>query len=119
MDQAAYVAVGAVAGALLRWKTANTAVKYGVSVPHTTAAINVVGSFVLGAIAARAHSPHTKLLVGTGFCGSFTTFSTFSVDVVNYLDAGKYGRALFHIGATNMGAVGAAAVAYKLFKKAK
>ena len=119
MDQATYVAVGAVAGALLRWKTANTAVKYGISVPYATAAINVVGSFILGAIAARTHSPRTKLLVGTGFCGSFTTFSTFSVDVVNYVDTGRYGRAILYIGATNIGGFGAAAMGYKLFKIAK
>ena len=49
--------------------------------PLATLAVNVVGSFLIGLLSAMALSnnisPATKLLLITGFCGGFTTFSTF------------------------------------------
>ncbi len=53
--------------------------------------INMIGSFALGTIIAQGSSiKRTKVLcLGTGFCGAFTTFSTFSVDIVLLFDKGK------------------------------
>lgn len=48
-----------------------------------TLAVNVVGSFVLGALVANDPSAGTLTVLGTGFCGSLTTFSTFSLDATD------------------------------------
>ncbi|WP_158055352.1 fluoride efflux transporter CrcB [Halorussus halophilus] len=78
------VAVGGFAGAISR---------YGVAVvlpggfPWGTLAVNVVGSFVLGVLLYEARllgllSEKTRLVLGTGFLSSFTTYSTFAVQTV-------------------------------------
>ena len=54
-------------------------------------------------------SPRTKLLLGVGFCGSFTTFSTFSVDVAKWIEAGQFGRAGGYVLVNNVGGILAAA----------
>jgi CrcB protein len=60
--------------------------------PWGTFAINVSGSFVLGVVtgAALYHGlgPLPKAAIGTGFCGAYTTFSTFSYETVRLLEEG-------------------------------
>jgi hypothetical protein len=54
--------------------------------PWGIAGVNIFGSFLLGAVTvSSALSPTMKLMLGTGFCGAYTTFSTYSVDVVGGL----------------------------------
>jgi fluoride ion exporter CrcB/FEX len=115
---AAAVAAGAVLGALSRYQAGEMAAQWIAKEPAVrskfqgwhTAGINIAGSFALGSLAGtpttaasvtttrtppavaapkfRGLSPRTKLMMGVGFCGSFTTFSTFSVDVVKwYVDS--------------------------------
>mmetsp|Transcript_25682 Transcript_25682/g.53068 ORF Transcript_25682/g.53068 Transcript_25682/m.53068 type:complete len:150 (-) Transcript_25682:46-495(-) len=127
----AAIGAGAVAGALCRYqigyvftrRISNDTRLSSQSVWHT-AGINVFGSFVLGAIAGlpsvaptatkegRANafilSPRVRLLTGVGFCGSFTTFSTFSVDVVNMLSKGDTFRAFSYMAVNNLGGIIAA-----------
>ena len=69
--------------------------------------------------AAPGVPPKFKLLVGTGFCGSFTTFSTFSVDVVDMLRKKKLGEAVCHVLANNVGSMAAAAGGMMLVSKGK
>lgn len=99
------IASGATTGALLRWKATVFASKYNFA-PHTTVAINTAGSFILGVTAQLSHgsiiSSKAALLVGTGFCGSFTTLSTFSVDVVKCVEDGLLGKAVVLVAATNI-----------------
>ena len=76
------VAVGGFAGAVLR-HAATVALPGGF--PWGTLAVNVAGSFALGILLYEARlagrlSPGTRLLVGTGFLSSFTTYSTFAVE---------------------------------------
>ena len=72
--------------------------------PWGTFIINVSGSLFLGVItgAALYHGfPKTsKLLLGTGFCGAYTTFSTFSFETVRLIEDDAYAEALFNVGST-------------------
>ena len=98
------VATGAVAGALSRHYTGRGRGPWGI------AAINISGSFALGAIvAASSLSPRAKLLLGTGFCGSFTTFSTYSVEAVRMWEAREAATAATYVMANNAGSLAAAA----------
>lgn len=82
--------------------------------PWGTFAVNVSGAFLLGLLTgfARHHglSSTTATILGTGFCGAFTTFSTFSVESVLLLEAGKLRQALGNVvGSVACGLIAAAA----------
>ena len=64
--------------------------------PASTLVVNVVGTFVLAAVTFAGASDDVVLLVGTGACGAFTTFSSFSVDVVGLVENERFGAAAFH-----------------------
>ena len=78
------VSMGAVCGALCRYQLTKYSQKKGLT-PWSTGVINVLGSALLGGVVGRQVSPNVSLLVGAGFCGAFTTFSTFSVVCLNYI----------------------------------
>jgi CrcB protein len=110
------VCTGAAAGALLRWRITEEAKRYGMN-PWSTMGINVCGSFILGACSSQKfQNSNIPLLVGTGFCGSFTTLSSYSVDVLTMLQKGQHARAGALIFITNAASLGAAGLGYKLFK---
>ena len=72
------VALGAAVGAPLRYAVSSTwdsRHRFHLG----TAAVNVVGSFLLGLFSALALSDHALALLGVGFCGGFTTYSAFAV----------------------------------------
>jgi fluoride exporter len=84
--RAVAIAIGAVVGTVLRWAVF-TSVDGG-RFPWPVLAVNVAGSLILGVLLAEEWShPRARLLLhdagGIGFCGSLTTFSTFSVEVVD------------------------------------
>ncbi|MWG35593.1 fluoride efflux transporter FluC [Halomarina oriensis] len=80
----ALVAGGAFVGAVCRYLLAltvpETAAWLPGRLPWGTLAANVLGAFALGALTARERSPAVSLTLGTGFCSSFTTYSTFAVE---------------------------------------
>jgi CrcB protein len=84
------VALGAIPGALLRWQST---VQLGPWLGGSAGAdllVNVVGSFVLGFLAGPIpRRTGLVLLVGIGFCGSLTTFSSWVLDVVRLLEGGR------------------------------
>jgi len=70
------VALGAAVGAPLRYVIVT---RLDSRFPWGTLLVNVTGSAVLGALSAMALSGHAMALLGTGFCGGFTTYSAFAV----------------------------------------
>jgi CrcB protein len=70
------VALGAAFGAALRFEVAS---RLDGRFPTGTLAVNVSGSFLLGLLSALALGEHPVALLGTGFCGGFTTYSAFAV----------------------------------------
>ncbi len=84
----------------------------------STVGINVVGSFLLGILAAENwFSRDVREALGVGLLGGFTTFSTFSVQVVLETDGGKPGKALLYIAASVLGGIAAAAAGYALGRR--
>ena len=77
--------------------------------PWHTFAINVLGSFVLGLLVATCKDRREwYLLLGTGVCGGFTTFSTFSVEVLALIDADRPGAAAgYAVGSALAAVIGA------------
>jgi fluoride exporter len=70
--------------------------------PWGTLIINVSGAFILGFLVGMgAHhglSKPTLAVLGTGFCGAYTTFSTFSVETVRLMEERAYGKAALNVG---------------------
>jgi CrcB protein len=82
--------------------------------PVGTLLVNITGSFLLGLITGlAAHhglSTAAKTVLGTGFCGAYTTFSTFTFETVRLAEEGDYGDAARNVGLSLfIGALAAAA----------
>lgn len=66
--------------------------------PWATLVVNVTGSFIIGVLAGiyiydnPPQSPALRMLVATGFCGGFTTFSTFSLEGLRLIQSGALGQ---------------------------
>jgi len=108
------VAVGGVLGVLARYGIGR-ATLHGEVLLWSTVAINVAGSFFLGLLVAGGwFSRDVREGLGVGFLVGFTTFSTFSVQVVLEADAGRPGKALAYVVASVVGGVAAATAGYVL-----
>jgi len=104
------ICLGASLGALLRWWLGLALNGLFPTVPPGTLAANLVGGYLIGIAIAffgsyAAIAPEWRLLVVTGFCGSLTTFSTFSAEIVLLLQQGRAGWALAAAGAHLGGSV--------------
>jgi CrcB protein len=109
------VAAGALAGAPLRLLATRLAARAGHDPALGTLAVNVAGSAVLGVLLGLGSVPAWALaLVGTGFCGTLTTFSTFGADVVRLVDERAVARAAVTVAATLVLGLGTAAAGYLL-----
>lgn len=90
-----FVAIGGAGGAVLRYAVQLWVLRWSALPPLlATAFANLSGAFLLGlcwGMAARCpFSPSVRLLVMTGFCGGYTTFSTFTAEVFTLLQQGSY-----------------------------
>ncbi|WP_082373698.1 fluoride efflux transporter CrcB [Nocardia sp. NRRL S-836] len=105
------VFVGAALGAPVRYLI-DWAVKarYGSGFPYGTLVVNVLGCFLIGFFAGTAWMP----LLGVGFCGGLTTYSTFSYETVLLLEQEKYRPALVNVVVGVTLGVGAAAAGLAL-----
>jgi CrcB protein len=90
--------------------------------PWATFAVNVVGAFLLGYFATRLQerlplSAYRRPLLGTGFCGALTTFSTVQVELLRMLDRGAVGLAVGYGSASAVSGLLAVAVASRLVRR--
>jgi len=106
------VGLGGALGAVLRWGVGEAVRVEGY--PASTLVVNVVGTFALAALTFAGAVDDLLLLFGTGACGAFTTFSSFSVDVVGLVEDERFGAAVFHALGNLVGAGLAIALAWVL-----
>ncbi len=103
------VVAGAVVGAPLRYATDRLVQsRHGTGFPWGTLTVNVVGSFLLGVVVGSAASQWLTALVGTGFCGALTTYSTFGYETVQLAAGGSRLFALFNALGSVLAGLGAA-----------
>ena len=90
------ISAGAIVGANLRYWMSRYAVRLlGPVFPYGTLAINVLGSFVLGffliwTTERTIVDPRWRLLIAVGFCGGFTTFSSYAYESMAFLQQGQW-----------------------------
>jgi CrcB protein len=112
------VSAGAVVGAIGRVSAEALLQRDGEGFPWGTFAVNVMGAFVLGAIAGAvrsgAASDELLVLVGAGFTGAVTTFSGFAYRVEQELRARRWGLATAYVVGTLVVGIGAAAAGFAL-----
>ena len=101
-----YVALGSAVGGASRYALSMFIQQRASSTfPIGTLIVNVTGSLVLGfvlryALGSPSVSAEVRALLTTGFCGGYTTFSTFSYDAMTLIEDGDYRRAAIYIGAS-------------------
>lgn len=108
------VLLGGAAGAPTRYLTDVTVQRlHGSSFPWGTWTVNVAGSLVLGLVVATAPDWAVSLL-GSGFCGALTTFSTFGYETVRLADEGETATAAANVLGSLAAGLAAAAVGWWL-----
>ena len=107
------IAAGGAAGTLARFGISAWMAPVTIRFPFATLLINVVGSFLIGWLSGE-WSPVKDITIRAaltiGFCGGFTTFSTFSIETVRMLHGGDARRAATYVLASVVLSVGAAAL---------
>ena len=113
------VGIGGLAGAGTRWALAEVLPASDVW-PWGVLAVNLAGCLMLGYLAAAAWSARAELPmtlgIGTGFCGSLTTFSALTVDVAQMARDSDWGYAASYLAASVVGGVALALVGAALRK---
>lgn len=108
------ISVGAIFGANFRWLISRWAAKFiGPAFPFGTLFINIVGSFIVGffmiwATERALMDPRWRLLVIVGFCGAFTTFSSFAFETMAYFEQGQWMMMTANFVSNNLLCLGAA-----------
>lgn len=108
------VAAGAAVGAPLRYLVDRFVQRRGDSAfPWGTLTVNVAGSFLLGLLTGTNDRTIT-LLVGVGFCGAFTTYSTFGYETVRLAEDGSRWYAALNVAVSLVAGLGAAVLGHAL-----
>lgn len=103
-----WISLGAVVGANLRFAVSTWAASaLSPSLPLGTLIINATGSFILGFFLIWTSErvladPHWRLLVAVGFCGAYTTFSSYSFETLKLFEGGHYSAAVANFVANNL-----------------
>jgi len=108
------ISIAAIAGANLRYLVSRLALeRLGPVFPYGTLVINAVGSFIVGFFIIWTTErvlldARWRLLVAVGFCGSFTTFSSYAFETMAYFEQGQWGLMLANILSNNLLCLGTA-----------
>jgi CrcB protein len=103
MTQALAIAAGGAVGALLRyWTSVAVHSRLGTAFPYGTLFVNILGSLLMGflyiwLIERLAAGPALRAFLLIGVLGAFTTFSAFSMETLNLIEAGQPGKALLNV----------------------
>ncbi len=108
------ISIAAIAGANFRYFLSRLAAReFGPVFPTGTLIINVLGSFIVGFFVIWTSErvlldPRWRLLVVVGFCGSFTTFSSYAFETISYFEQGQWGLMLTNVLSNNLLCLGGA-----------
>ena len=111
-----WIALGAVAGATARYALSGYVARaFSASFPYGTLIINVTGSLVLGFFLVLAGErmlldPRWRMLVAIGFCGSYTTFSSYAFETFAAMESGQWTMMALNVVANNALCLGAVIV---------
>jgi CrcB protein len=106
----AYVGLGGMLGAILRYLSSLAGQAMALTFPFGTLLANLLGCFLIGAIMqtvfrTEGPSPEMRLFLATGFCGGFTTLSSFIYELHSYISEHDYFYAAAYFAATLVGAM--------------
>ncbi|MFT4834031.1 MAG: CrcB protein [Marinoscillum sp.] len=94
MKNLVFIGIGGFAGSVLRYLVSVYFLKaFGNLLPYGTLAVNLLGSLLIGLLAGafiKTDNQPLQFLLITGFCGGFTTFSTFSLEGLKMLRDSQY-----------------------------
>lgn len=108
------ISVAAILGANLRYVLSRMAAReFGPVFPYGTLIINVLGSFIVGLFVIWTTErvlvdPRWRLVVVVGFCGSFTTFSSYAFETMSFFEQGQWGLMLANFIGNNLLCLGGA-----------
>lgn len=108
MERCGLVAIGGAAGALLRY---GAALQFGPKAV-TTFWVNITGSFLIGMLAACVPDARLRLLLGTGFLGGYTTFSTWQLEALLSARVGDWKSVIFNLAGSVLAGFIAVVVGY-------
>ncbi len=102
-----WVGVGAMVGGMARYGISQSLSDlWGRSLPYGTFVVNLTGSFLIGVVMTllleRVADPVWRLLLVTGFLGGYTTFSSYSFELVTMMQGGRLGWAAAYLLASNL-----------------
>lgn len=123
MNQVLAIAGGGAIGALLRfWVSSGIYALTGRGFPYGTLVVNVLGSLLMGflyvwLLERMSGDVALRAFLLIGLLGAFTTFSTFSVETLNLIESGHFGRAMLNMLLSVVLCVGAAALGVLLARQ--
>lgn len=106
----AIVGIGGFVGSISRYCLTLVLQEHSLVMPAGTLAANLAGCFLIGCLTELAAplpllSPGVRLMIGTGFCGGFTTMSSMVYELAQFLRDGEYLHAGFYISLTLVGSL--------------
>ena len=114
MNNVLLVGLGGAAGSMLRYLVQRW---IPLSFPLATLLVNLSGCFIIGmlwGLSARSISEEKRLLLSTGFCGGFTTFSAFSQESVQMISENRWRTFALYLTASVAGGLTATWLGYKI-----
>jgi CrcB protein len=102
-----WISLGAVAGANLRYVISQQLARLTIVFPYGTLAVNVSGSFIIGFFLVWTTDrvlvdPRWRLLIAIGFCGGYTTFSSYAFETFALFEQGRWFSAMWNVLASNV-----------------